>query len=106
MDIKNQWQNHPLVCVKVSSVDILVSWNKNGPEQLTSGTITANANRATLRNDFLWGHPNETKCDIAWTDNLPGFQVGSGLPIPDRCTAAGEEIKIKMMDRNGFTDGK
>ena len=79
MDIKNQRQNHPLVCVKVSSVDILVSWNKNGPEQLTSGTITtANAKRATLRNGFLWGHPDETKCDIAWTDNLPGLHCGRG----------------------------
>jgi hypothetical protein len=113
MDIKNQWESHPLVCVKVSSADILqfagffaATRNKNGPEQLTSGTITANAKRATLRNDFLWGRPDETKCDIAWTDNLPGFQVGSGLSIPDRCTAAGEEIRIKMMDRNGFTDGK
>ena len=98
----------------MSSADILqfaglfaATRNKNGPEQLTSGTITANAKRATLRNDFLWGRPDETMCDIAWTGNLPGFTTASsGGPIPARCTAAGEEIRIKMMDRNGFTAGK
>ncbi len=114
MDIKTAWETHPLTCLKVSSADILqfaglfaATRNKSGPEQLTSGTITANAKRATLRNDFLWGRPDETKCDIAWTENLPGFNTpASGGPIPGRCTGAGEEIRIKMMDRNGFTAGK
>jgi len=114
MDIKTAWETHPLTCLKVSSADILqfaglfaATRNKNGPEQLTSGTITANAKRGTLQNDFLWGRPDETKCDIAWTDNLPGFTTpASGGPIPARCTGAGEEIRIKMMDRNGFTAGK
>jgi hypothetical protein len=113
MDIKNAWHAHPLTCLKVSSADILqfagffaTTRNKNGPESLTSGSLSANAKRSTLRNDFLWGRLDENACDIAWTDNLPGFQMTSGGPIPARCTGAGEEIRKKMMDRNGFTAGK
>jgi len=51
---------------------------------------------------FQWGRPDEQVCDTLWTDNLPAFSVG-GPSIPARCTAAGGEIKEKMMDRNGFT---
>ena len=51
---------------------------------------------------FQWGRPDEQVCDTLWTDNLPAFSVG-GASIPARCTAAGGEIKEKMMDRNGFT---
>jgi hypothetical protein len=65
-----------------------------------------NAKRSTLRNDFLWGRLDENACDIAWTENLPGFTTATGAPIPERCTANGEEIRKKMMDRNGFTAGK
>ena len=67
---------------------------------------TANAKRETLKTEFFWGRPDETQCDIAWTENLPGFNTpATGGPIPARCTAAGGEIKNKMMDRNGFTAG-
>ena len=113
MDIKNAWHTHPMTCLAVSSADMLqfaaffvTTRQKNGPESLTSGTITANAKRDTLKTDFLWGRPDEINCDIAWTDNLPGFKVASGEPIPARCIASGVEIKEKMMDRNGFTAGK
>jgi hypothetical protein len=114
MDIKNAWHAHPMTCINVSSADMLqfaaffaTTRQKETPDSLIAGSATANAKHSTLRNDFFWGRPDETHCDIAWTDNLPGFITpATGQSIPDRCTGAGHEIKDKMMDRNGFTAGK
>ena len=113
MDIKKAWHMHPKTCINVSSADMLqfaiffsTTRQKHIPETLFSGTITANAKRNTLLDDFFWGRPDEQQCDIAWTENLPGFVTPeTGGPIPARCTAAGGEIKNKMMDRNGFSAG-
>lgn len=57
-----------------------------------------------LTNSFRWGRVDETDCDIAWTLNLPDFQLGAdGNDMPERCLFAGTEIREKMMERNGFT---
>lgn len=115
LDIKLAWQAHPLTCIKVSSADLIqfagffvTIRQKDTPESLTSGSVSANAKRMTLKNDFVWGRPDEVNCDVAWTDNLPEFITPStvGGTIPARCTGAGGEIKSKMMDRNGFTAGE
>ncbi len=113
MDIKTAWHMHPKTCIDVSSADILqfaiffaTTRQKHIPEPLVSFSATANAKWRTLLDDFFWGRPDESQCDIAWTENLPGFITpASGGPIPARCTAAGGEIKNKMMDRNGFSAG-
>ena len=113
MSIKKAWHMHPKTCINVSSADMLqfaiffsTTRQKHIPETLFSGTITANSKRNTLLDDFFWGRPDERQCDIAWTENLPGFITpATGGPIPARCTAAGGEIKNKMMDRNGFSAG-
>ena len=109
MAIKNQWVNHPLTCIKISSADMLqfaaffaTVRQSIMPESLFSGTASAIAKRDRLKTEFLWGRPDEVKCDIMWVDNLPSVPPGGG-GIPGRCTAAGVEIKKKMMDRNGFT---
>lgn len=57
-----------------------------------------------LIHSFRWGRIDETDCDIAWTLNLPGFQLGAdGTNIPQRCLFAGTEVREKMIERNGFT---
>ena len=115
--IKNSWHVHQKTCIKVSSADILqfavffaTTRQKHTPESLFSAAPTAIAKRNTLKNDFQWGRPDEVNCQTFWTDNLPGFDTSANLAcsgvIPCRCTAAGNEIKEKMMDRNGFTAGK
>jgi len=112
MDIKNSWHEHSFTCINVSSADIIqfaalfaTVRQKDTPESLKSGSVSANAKRETLKNDFVWGRPDEFNCDVNWTDNLPEFITPStaGGTIPGRCTGAGGEIKNKMMDRNGFT---
>ena len=58
-------------------------------------------------NTSEWGRPDETSCQTVWTDNLPTFDLPTDGPLTTgRCAGAGEEIKEKMMDRNGFTKGK
>lgn len=115
MDIKNSWHEHSFTCINVSSADIIqfaalfaTVRQKDTPESLKSGSVSANAKRETLKNDFVWGRPDEFNCDVNLTDNLPEFITPStaGGTIPGRCTGAGGEIKNKMMDRNGFTAGK
>jgi hypothetical protein len=66
-----------------------------------SGLTAAKKDEIVLKTN--WGRPDEQNCDIAWTDNLPGFKVGKGQSRPNRCKLAGGEIKKKMMDRNGFS---
>jgi hypothetical protein len=118
-DIKNSWHADPRTCIKVSSADILqfaaffaTTGQKHTPEFIlsTSTAPTAIAKRNTLKNDFLWGRPDESNCDVAWTDNLPGFATPANAAcsgaIICRCTAAGDEINIKMIKRNGFTASK
>ena len=115
--IKNSWHAHHKTCIKVSSADILqfavffaTTRQKHTPESLFSAAPTAIAKRDTLKNDFQWGRPDEVNCQTFWTDNLPGFNTPANSAcfgvIPCRCTVAGNEIKEKMMDRNGFTAGK
>jgi hypothetical protein len=84
------------------------------PESIlsTSTAPTAIAKRITLKDNFNWGRPDEdeSNCDVAWTDNLPGFSTAANAAcsgaIICRCTAAGDEIEEKMMKRNGFSKGK
>ncbi|KAL7537774.1 hypothetical protein ACHAXR_008055 [Thalassiosira sp. AJA248-18] len=109
--IKIAWIGSPFTCIDISSADIIqfaaffATVRQRGfPESLLSGTPTALAKRDILVSQFEWGRPDELNCDTGWTDNLPGFTTpASGGLIPARCTAAGGEIKDKMMDRNGFT---
>ncbi len=112
MDIKNQWVNHPLTCMKVSSADMLqfaaffaTVRQSIMPESLFSSTSSAIAKRDKLKTKFHWGRPDEVACDVLWVDNLPSLPAGreGRGGIAGRCTAAGGEIKEKMMDRNGFT---
>ena len=112
MTIKDEFNSHRSTCVDISSADILqfaiffaTTRQKDTPESLVSGTSTANAKRATLRNNFLWGRPDEQDCDTLWVENLPNLNSAEGGPITGRCTAAGAQIKDKMIDRNGFTAG-
>jgi hypothetical protein len=113
MTIKDEFNAHRSTCVDISSADILqfaiffaTTRQKDTPESLVSGTSTANAKRATLRNGFLWGRPDEQDCDTLWVENLPNLNSAEGGPITGRCTAAGAQIKDKMIDRNGFTAGR
>jgi len=112
MTIKDEFNSHRSTCVDISSADILqfaiffaTTRQKDTPESLVSGTSTANAKRATLRDGFLWGRPDEQDCDTLWVENLPNLNSAEGGPITGRCTAAGAQIKDKMIDRNGFTAG-
>jgi hypothetical protein len=112
MTIKDEFNAHRSTCVDISSADILqfaiffaTTRQKDTPESLVSGTSTANAKRATLRNGFLWGRPDEQDCDTLWVENLPNLNSAEDGPITGRCTAAGAQIKDKMIDRNGFTAG-
>jgi catalase (peroxidase I) len=60
--------------------------------------------RRELRTNFQWGRLDETNCQARWTENLPGFELNAeATNIPQRCRFAGREIRVKMMDRNGFT---
>lgn len=109
MDIKNEWENHPSTCISISSSDLLqfaaffaTIRQTQIPESLTSGTPTVAAKRDRLK-QFLWGRQDERNCDILWVENLPSNPSTSGGGIPGRCTAAGREIKTKMMNKNGFT---
>jgi hypothetical protein len=116
--IKNSWHAHDKTCIKVSSADILqfavffaTTRQTHTPESLLPPlTSTSSLKRDTLKNDFQWGRPDEANCDIAWTDNLPSFITQANTLcnniIPCRCTAAGNEIKDKMIDRNNFTASK
>lgn len=75
---------------------------------------------------FKWGRPDLDVhlCDEAWTDHLPYFSPAMNTRVenpdckgktpqeadpkckvdfPNRCLAAGKEIKDKMMDGQGFT---
>jgi hypothetical protein len=121
--IKNDWINHPRTCLKISSADILqfaiffaTTRQKDTPESLLlpSGNLlvppppsTAVAKRETLKNEFLWGRPDETKCNPEWAENLPSSNTfACNNNIPCRCATAGGEIEEKMMKRNGFTAGK
>lgn len=120
LSIKNDWHAHPQTCIKVSSADIVqfsaffaTTRQSLGPESISSSATSSTAiqKRDTLKANFDWGRPDETNCDSAWTDNLPGFnspgtQACGGANIPCRCAAAGIEIEEKMMNRNGFTAGK
>ena len=108
MDIKNEWETHRLTCIKISSADMLqfaaffaTVRQSIVPISLISGTPTAFTKRDTLKT-FLWGRPDEVACNTLWVENLPSNPPGGG-GIAGRCTAAGVEIKEKMMDRNGFT---
>lgn len=112
MTIKDEFNSHRSTCVDISSADILqfaiffaTTRQKDTPESLVSGTSTANAKRATLGRNFLWGRPDEQDCDTLWVENLPNLNSAEGGPITGRCTAAGAQIKDKMIDRNGFTAG-
>eukprot|EP01082_Thalassiosira_pseudonana_P015235 g14591.t1.1.5e17418c g14591 g14591.t1 contig9:2220923-2222631(+) len=104
-DIKNLWHAHADTCINVSSADMLqfAIFFAVNRQKGTPGLDAAK--RATMISDFTWGRPDEPNCDTMWTLNLPDFNhPATNGPIPTRCTAAGGEIKNKMMDRNGFTD--
>lgn len=104
-DIKNLWHAHADTCINVSSADMLqfAIFFAVNRQKGTPGLDAAK--RATMISDFTWGRPDEPNCDTTWTLNLPDFNhPATNGPIPTRCTAAGGEIKNKMMDRNGFTD--
>uniref|UniRef100_A0A7R9WDK6 Plant heme peroxidase family profile domain-containing protein n=1 Tax=Pseudictyota dubia TaxID=2749911 RepID=A0A7R9WDK6_9STRA len=103
--VRDNWEAHPLTCIDISSADIIqfagffVTVRQRGPSH---GVLDA-AKIAQLYT-FEWGRTDETSCDITWTHNLPGFSLPtSGGPIPGRCGGAGEEIRTKMMNKNGFT---
>ena len=111
MDIKNEWERH--ACIKISSADILQfaasfattrqsSTNGFGPESFFDHTPSSFAKRDALKK-FMWGRPDEGNCDTMWADNLPSNPPSTTGGIPARCTAAGIEIREKMMKRNGFT---
>ena len=113
-DIKDFWNNHPQTCIDVSSADIIQFAAFFALVRQSQGQGLTPAKRDILTGNtpalgnviFHWGRPDEANCDTLWTDNLPGFSPAGGSSIPTRCTAAGGEIKEKMMDRNGFTARK
>lgn len=101
MDVKNTWNKHPLTCIKVSLADIIqfaaffvTTRQKETPKSLTLGSVSSNAKRAALKNDFVCGSSR-------WSQEQR--EVLSQLSV--LCTGAGGEIKTKKMDRNGFTAG-
>jgi len=108
-DVKKRWHNHSKTCINVSSADMIQfailfatvrQTKRDNPVQ--SPGLSA-AKRSYLLNNASWGRPDEDQCEPLWADNLPGFKMGSGESIDQRCLKSGEEIKKKMMDRNGFT---
>ena len=107
LDIKNEWEQHPSTCIRVSSADILqfaaffaTTRQSQIPDSMISDTAAEKRNRLKK---FLWGRMDERNCDTLWVDNLPSNPSTRGGGIAGRCTAAGREIKTKMMDKNGFT---
>ncbi len=107
--IKAFWHAHPETCIDVSSADIIqfAIFFATTRQKLTPGLDYDKWK--TLLTTFEWGRPDEEECLTDWTFNLPGFELGKGgyvaLPYhhPNRCTASGQEIKEKMMGRNGFS---
>lgn len=79
---------------------VFVAVRQTGEPGMTEGKAQE------LLDIFEWGRVDEPNCNIEWTHNLPGFELGTE-PVSDvarRCQLAGKEIKDKMMDRNGFSD--
>lgn len=103
--IKHTWEAHADTCIAISNADMIqfaglfASWRQVPPLGMD------NSKNIKLK-EFEWGRPDtaEDDCDVAWCDNLPGFRLGTDPnDIPLRCLEAGKEIKVKMMERNGFT---
>lgn len=101
--IKDSWIAHASTCIDVSSADMLQFAIFFAITRQTGTPGLDSAKRDKLITQFDWGRPDELNCDVAWTEHLPGFEVGAGQSIPRRCTLAGKEIKEKMIEKNGFT---
>lgn len=110
--IKALWHAHPETCIDVSSADIIqfAIFFATTRQKLTPGLDYDKWK--TLLTAFEWGRPDEEECLTDWTFNLPGFELEKGgyshflYDHPNRCVFSGQEIKQKMMDRNGFTKCK
>jgi catalase (peroxidase I) len=102
--IKLGWEAHPMTCVETSNADFIqFAGLFAAVRQLDIPGMTST--KITQLLEFQWGRKDEPNCDIDWTLNLPHFNVNDNEneTIPARCLMAGGEIKIKMMDKNGFT---
>lgn len=102
--VKDSWETNPFTCLDVSAADVIqfAGWfsviRQRGLPGLNQKKIVE------LIDTFRWGRLDEQACDIEWTENLPGFALGTDEnDIEARCLFAGGEVKEKMMDRNGFT---
>lgn len=103
-NIKNAWENHMDTCLSVSAADMIQfsGWFSVIRQKDSPGLTSAKIDE--LVNSFQWGRPDEQACDVSWTENLPGFSLGTDpSDIEARCLFAGGEVKEKMMDRNGFS---
>lgn len=102
--IKNNWEAHPDTCVQISAADIIQFAGRFASiRQMDAPGITPSKINALI-SEFQWGRKDESDCELHWVDNLPGFSLGSPPGnIALRCLNAGKEIKVKMMERNGFT---
>ena len=72
--------------------------------------VMTTAKRDFIKDNFNWGRPDETSCDLTTSQNLPSFQTPANHPVPQplaaRCSGAGQAIQNHMITLNGFTPGK
>lgn len=102
--VRANWEVHKDTCIDVSAADMIQFAGFFAATRQTAPIGVDTTLKRNVLKDFKWGRFDETSCKISWVRNLPGFQLGAPENnIPMRCVAAGSEIKLKMMDRNGFT---
>jgi catalase (peroxidase I) len=102
--IRDHWEQLENACIDISSADIIQFAGFFASVRQTGSVPGITSAKIIELLGFKWGRPDETNCKTKWTQNLPGFMLGTDEnDIPLRCNVAGKEIKTKMMDRNGFT---
>jgi Peroxidase len=102
--IRNNWEQLATTCIDISSADIIQFAGFFASVRQTGSVPGITTAKISQLLTFKWGRPDEVNCNINWTHNLPGFDLGTASGnLPLRCKMAGKEIKTKMMDRNGFT---
>jgi catalase (peroxidase I) len=102
--IRDNWEQLKSTCINVSNADIIQFAGFFAAVRQTGDVPGITSSKLTQLSSFKWGRPDATSCNIGWTANLPGFSLGTNpANLARRCKVAGQQIKTKMMDRNGFT---
>jgi catalase (peroxidase I) len=102
--IRDNWEQLVTTCINISSADIIQFAGVFATVRQTGPVPGLTTDKISQLLTFKWGRPDEVNCNTMWTQNLPGFQLGTDPEdLPLRCKRAGGEIRKKMINRNGFT---